>query len=421
MTTLQIELPPKLIPVFVGESRYRGAFGGRGSAKSRSFATMAAVRGLMFAQEDIPGIILCGREFMNSLDDSSMAEVKAAIASNEWLAKNYEVGEKYIRTRCGRVEFKFAGLRHNLESIRSKSRILILWVDEAEAVSETAWRTAEPTVREEMSEIWVTWNPKVDGSATDERFRKDMPENGKIVELNYMDNPWFPEVLRELMERDKRRNYETYVHVWLGGYETRSDALIFKNWKVEDFETPPDARFYHGADWGFANDPTVLVRCFIQGDKLFVDREAVAIGCSIEQTPALFAGSNDRWANTNAYPGIETARTWPIVADSARPETIDYMRNKGFNIMPAIKGKDSIEDGISFLQNYDIVVHPRCTQTASELGSYSYKIDKNTEEVLPEIEDKNNHVIDSLRYALEGLRRSMKKRTPGVGPRLVTA
>jgi phage terminase large subunit len=129
MTAHRIRLPPKLIPVFSGEAPYRGAYGGRGSAKTRSFATMSAVFGVRFAEANEPGVIVCGREFMNSLDESSMAEVKAAISSDPWLSEKYEVGEKYIRTRDRRIEYAFIGLRHNLDSIKSKARIRLLWVD----------------------------------------------------------------------------------------------------------------------------------------------------------------------------------------------------------------------------------------------------------------------------------------------------
>ena len=129
MTTAQLELPPKLIPVFEGEARYRGAYGGRGSGKTRSFALMAAVRGYQLSMEGKTGVIVCGREFMNSLQESSFAEVKAAIESEDWLAAHYEIGEKYIRTKDRRIEFVFIGLRHNLDSIKSKARIHLIWVD----------------------------------------------------------------------------------------------------------------------------------------------------------------------------------------------------------------------------------------------------------------------------------------------------
>jgi phage terminase large subunit len=188
------------------------------------------------------------------------------------------------------------------------------------------------------------------------------------------------------------RDPEKYAHVWLGEYLRNSEARIFKNWKVEEFETPEDARFYFGADWGFSIDPTVLVRCWMSGRTLFVDQEAYRVGVEIDRTPALF----------ETIPG---SKRWPITADSARPETISYMRRHGFgNIGPATKGAGSVEEGIEFLKTYDIVVHPRCRHTSDELTFYSWKVDPLTSEVLPVPADKHNHVIDALRYAVEGVR-----------------
>lgn len=233
MTTQRIELPPKLIPVFAGEAMYRGAYGGRGSAKSRTFAKMAAVFGLRFARANQPGVVVCGREFMNSLAESSLAEVKAAIASEPWLAAAYEVGETYVRTRDKRIEFAFIGLRHNLDSIKSKARIRLLWVDEAEPVSETAWTKAIPTVREEGSEIWVTWNPERKKSATHKRFREDPPEGAKIVELNWRDNPWFPAILNRTRLEDLAKRPDQYEHVWEGDFVTVVEGAYFARSLVE--------------------------------------------------------------------------------------------------------------------------------------------------------------------------------------------
>lgn len=142
------QLPAKLVPVFLGEADVRGAHGGRGSAKTRSFAKMTAVRAHMWAQAGREGIILCGRQFMNSLDESSLEEIKAAIREDEYLAPHFEIGEKYVRTRCGRVHYKFTGLDRNIDSVKSKSRILLCWVDEAEPVTDTAWTKLIPTLRE---------------------------------------------------------------------------------------------------------------------------------------------------------------------------------------------------------------------------------------------------------------------------------
>lgn len=227
MSAAQIELPPKLIPVFLGEARYRGAYGGRGSGKSRSFAKMAAVRGYQLSKEGKSGYIVCGREFMNSLDESSLAEVKAAIEGEPWLAEHYEVGEKFVRTKDKRISFAFIGLRHNLDSIKSKARIHILWVDEAEPVSEIAWVKLVPTVREHNSEIWVTWNPERKDSATHKRFRDKPPSSAKIVELNYTDNPWFPAVLEAERLDDMMKRPEQYAHVWEGDFRTVIEGAYY--------------------------------------------------------------------------------------------------------------------------------------------------------------------------------------------------
>jgi phage terminase large subunit len=227
MSHPQVRLPAKLVPVFTGEAMYRGAFGGRGSAKTRSFAKMAAIFGLRFAQANEPGVIVCGREFMNSLDESSMAEVKAAIESEPWLAEHYDVGERFIRTKDKRIDFAFIGLRHNLDSIKSKSRIRLLWVDEAEPVSETAWMKAIPTVREDGSEIWVTWNPERKNSATHKRFRLNPPDGSRIVELNWRDNPWFPLNLQKTRLEDKAKRPDQYDHVWEGDFVTVVDGAYF--------------------------------------------------------------------------------------------------------------------------------------------------------------------------------------------------
>lgn len=224
---VKLRIPPKLIPVFLGPARYRGAYGGRGSAKSRTFAKMTAVRGYQWSKAKEAGVIVCGREFMNSLDESSMAEVKAAIQSEPWLAAHYEIGEKYIRTHDGRIEYAFVGLRHNLDSIKSKARIKLLWVDEAEPVSATAWEKAIPSVREHDSEVWLTWNPERKASATHKRFRDNPPKGAKIVEMNYRDNPWFPAVLEAERLEDFEKRPESYEHVWEGGFKTVTEGAYY--------------------------------------------------------------------------------------------------------------------------------------------------------------------------------------------------
>jgi phage terminase large subunit len=206
------------------------------------------------------------------------------------------------------------------------------------------------------------------------------------------------------MEYDKRRDPDKYQHVWMGEYLRNSQSRVFRNWKIEDFEAPADAIHRLGADWGFSVDPTVLVRCHIIGRTLYIDYEAYMIGCEIVNTPELFLQ-------------VPEAEKWPIVADSARPETISHMRKNGFpKIMGAVKGPRSLEEGIEFLKNYDIVVHPRCLHTIDELTLYSYKTDPLTGKILPLLEDKKNHVIDALRYACEGVRRTISAKQTDIKP-----
>ena len=226
-----IELPPKLIPIFQGEARYRVAYGGRGSGKTRSFAKMAAVHAVRCAQAGRSGMILCVREFMNSLDDSSMAEVKAAIQSDPFLVTWFDISEKIIRTKdCGtgaRVDFKFAGLNRNVDSVKSKSQILLCWADEAEPITETAWQKLIPTVREHESEIWVTWNPESKISATHERFRVKPPSGAKVAEINWRDNPKFPDVLEQERVDDLENRPEQYPHIWDGDFVTVVEGAYF--------------------------------------------------------------------------------------------------------------------------------------------------------------------------------------------------
>ena len=231
MTTARIALPPKLRPVFKGRADVRWACGGRGSAKTRSFAKMAAVRGYMFGMSGTSGIILCARQFMNSLEDSSLEEVKRAIEDEPWLMAYYEVGEKFIKSKDGRISFAFAGLDRNIASIKSKGRLLLCWVDEAEPVTDEAWSTLIPTLREEgegwSAELWVTWNPKRKTAPVESRFRHSSDPNIKGVVINWRDNPRFPAKLERDRQRDMRERPEQYEHIWEGEYVTAVEGAYF--------------------------------------------------------------------------------------------------------------------------------------------------------------------------------------------------
>ncbi|PCQ37956.1 PBSX family phage terminase large subunit [Providencia rettgeri] len=416
--TVDLPIPAKLVPVFAKEGvRYRGAYGGRGSAKTRTFAMMSAVKAYQAAEQGISGVILCGREYMNSLEESSMEEVKQAIRSVPWLDDYFDIGEKYIRTKCKKVSYVFCGLRHNLDSIKSKARVLLAWVDEAESVSDLAWKKLRPTVRESGSEIWITWNPEKDGSATDKRFRKTPPKNSIIVEMNYNDNPWFPDVLEEERLDDLNSlEYSDYAWIWEGAYLENSDKQVLANkYVVQSF--PDDLyqkadRLLFGGDFGFAKDPSTLIRMFMLDRNLYIEYEAYGSGVELNDMWKFYAGKDGatdkqlaEWEVTDdaKFTGIPEARKWPIKADNSRPETISHIKMQGFNISSAKKWQGSVEDGVTFLKGFkQIIIHPRCKETAKEARLYSYKTDRITGEVLPVILDANNHCWDAVRYGLDG-------------------
>lgn len=343
-------------------------------------------------EEDVSAV--CVREVQKSLDQSVKRLLEQKI-EKMGVGHRFRVLDKRIDVgSSGKIIFQ--GMQtHNADSIKSLEGYDIAWVEEAQSLSQRSLELLRPTIRKPNSELWFTWNPNKDSDPV-EFLRKDPPENSIIREVNYKDNPWFPDVLREEMEYDRSRDPDKYRHIWLGRFQMRTNSRVFTNWKVDDFETPVTQQvFMYGADWGFSIDPTVLIRCYIVGNKLFIDREAYRVNCSIENTPALFDQLD-----------AGRARTARIVADSSRPETIDYMQKHGYpNIIPARKGQGSVEEGINFLKNYDIVVHQRCKHTIDELTMYSYKIDRMTDEVLPVLDDKKNHVIDALRYSVETVRR----------------
>jgi phage terminase large subunit len=407
VTTLRIETPRVFLPLLATEPRYFGARGGRGSGKSHFFCEQAIEEALY---EHIR--CACLREVQNSIKDSvkQLLEDKIRKLGVESL---FKVTENEI-TGPNDSLFVFKGLRnHTVSSIKSLEGFNRAFVEEAQTISQKSLDIAIPTFRVPGAKLRFGWNPDKPSDPIETFFKDNEGDpDFVLVHANYSDNPWFAgSALQNDMERDKRNDPEKYAHVWLGAYAGRTEAKVFRNYRIQDFTSPVDAVFRFGGDWGFSIDPTVLIRAFIgrwDGEKaiadpngrcLFIDHEAYSVGCEIDQTPALFDT-------------VPRSRDFRITADSARPETVSYMRRNGFpKIVPAIKGPGSIEDGISFLQSFEIIIHPRCVHAAREFAEFSYKIDKQTDEILPFLDDKDNHVIDSARYALEGLRRA------GVAPK----
>ena len=405
MTTARIELPPKMKWLFKGKARYRVAKGGRGSGKTYGMAKMTAVMGMILGKMGLTGAILCAREHLNSLEESSLEEVKSAIRSEPWLLEYYDIGEKYIRSKDGRIRYVFAGLRHNLDSIKSKARILIAWIDEAENVSEAAWRKLIPTVREESalwsSEIWISYNPESEESATHRRFVVARPAGMRLVEINWSDNPWFPEVLNLERLNDLRDRPDVYDHIWEGHFLTRLDAQVFANkYTIRRFEVEEGWEGpYYGIDFGFSQDPTTAVEYWIDESQnlLYIRRDCGQVGLELDHTARFIK---------DHIPGFDR---WPSRADSARPESISYLRRHG---LPRIEGvkkwAGSVEDGVEFIKSFrQVIIHEDdAPGSAREFRVYRYKVDRLTGDVLPKIVDADNHFIDAGRYALAPMMKS---------------
>ena len=407
---MELNFPRAFEPLFADKAddgapvRYRAFYGGRGSAKSHSLATALLVKARKKRL-----MILCAREIQHSIRDSIKRLLDNKIKASGWGVigdKSFESTDSEIRGKNGSLII-FAGLRSNADSIASMEGIDIAYVTEARSVSQTSLDILTPTIRAPNSEIWADWNPRDPRDPIDMMFRNPAgaPPRSIVRKVNYYDNPWFPDTLREDMEWDKRRDPDKYKHVWLGEYRQNSESRVFKNWRIgayDEFQPGRQTIFYFGADFGFSVDPSTLIRCYIDPiypRRLYVDKELYRVGVEIDHLPMFY----DQVMNTSITPG---GRKWSIVADSARPETISYLRRKDFNILGARKGAGSLEDGVEFLRNYDIVVHPECTHTIDELSLYSYIIDKKTGLVTAQLKDEHNHVIDALRYAVEPLRRS---------------
>ena len=389
-TELVIQTPRWSLPL-LETARYKGAHGGRASGKSHERAEALVERHVMQKTDTV-----CIREVQKSLNQSVKKLIESKIIKMG-VAHLFTSGASMIRCPHGGIII-FQGMQnHTAETIKSLEGFDIAWMEEAQSISQRSLDLLRPTIRKPGSEIWATWNPRFPTDPVDVLFRgpgaEGLPGGVRVVEANYRDNPWLPDEMAAEAEYDRARDPEKFAHIWLGQYQRNSEARVFRNWRIEEIEAPAGVTFRLGTDFGFATDPSASLRCWVDGRNLYVDHEAYGFNVEINELP--------EWLMQ-----IPEAERWPMVADSSRPETISYLRNHGFpKVQGAVKGAGSVEDGIEFLKSYTIIVHPRCTHLIDELTLYSYKVDKATEQVLPILTDLNNHLIDALRYALEGMRR----------------
>ena len=401
---MNITINSKLKPFVTEHYRYNVAYGGRGSAKSWSIARILL---LLAMQSKVR--VLCTREIQDSIKDSVHKLLKDQI---ELLGLQGFIVQNDVIRHINGSEFIFTGLYRNITKIKSMEAIDICWVEEAESISAMSWEVLDPTIRKPNSKIFISFNPRYEDDVIYKNFVINPPANAYVVKVNYNDNKHFPAELEAQRVHMQKNNPELYLHIWEGEIKKNTEELIFSNkWIIEEFESLQNIHYHFGADWGFSQDPNTVNRCYISSHSeygnncLFLDYELNDRPYNLDKKQT----STDLMNLPTFWEQMPLIQKYKVIADSARPETISHLNKKGYNVVGAIKGTGSVEDGIEFIKGFDkVIIHPRCKNTIFEFGNYKYKVDARSGQVTRQIVDKNNHHIDAIRYALEPL---MKKTT----------
>lgn len=393
---LRETLRPDMPPAFeflgkppLGSVRYRVAYGGRGGAKSWSVARVLLIHG---AQRKLR--ILCSREYQSSIRDSVHRLLSDQIA-DLGLEHFYTIEQTRIYGRNG-TEILFYGLKRDVHSIKSLEGVDLCWVEEAEAITKESLEVLIPTIRSEGSEIWFTFNPKLPDDPIYKRFVDDPPATAIVRKVGLEDNPWASQTLKDERAEMLRRDPEAEAHIWGGEPWTRSDAQVMGGlYRVAEFE--PEEHWgdpLFGADWGFSQDPTTLLKMWIHDRRLYIRNEVRGIGWSMDEI-------NRRFRR------ISGAEDHTIRGDCSRPETINELRQRGLKVTAAKKWPGSVEDGIEHFRGYEeIIIHPECKGIIQDARLWRYKTDTRTGDVLPKLIDGNDHGWDAARYALAPIIRS---------------
>jgi phage terminase large subunit len=393
------------VSVIIGENfqglfsprRHKAYYGGRGSGKSHTFATALAIITNQKRKR-----VACARQYQNSIQDSVKELIESKLVDLGYIGKSTST-DRYLVTKNEIVHllngsrFTFMGLQLNPSSIKSLEGVDIVWCEEAQAINKKSMTILIPTIRKPSSEMWWSWNPEDKDDPVDKYFRGGTPPSNSIIqEVSYLDNPYFYKTtMVEEMEHSRLHTPDLFKHTWLGDYYITSESSMFNNWQVKSIEVPSHLVPLYGADWGF-NDPTVLIKFYmIDPYTIYIDKEFYRREVKLDDLPAVFDT-------------IEGSRSNVIVADSSRPEIIEFMIRKGFRMKASTKGAGSVKDGIYWLQSKKVIIDPSCVNTISEFKKASWKVDKKTQQVTNEPDDFNNHAIDAIRYGSEQFRKQLR-------------
>ena len=384
------------------KGRYRVCKGSRASKKSKTTALNFITRMMEYEGSNL----LVVRKTYRTLKDSCFTELKWAIhrlgVDHWWQIKESPLEMTYVPTG---QKIYFRGLDDPLKvtSITVDiGQLCWMWIEEAyEVTKESDFDMLDESIRGAseyglFKQITLTFNPWNERHWIKRRFfnAEDDPDILAIT-TNYMCNEWLDPADLKVFERMKRDNPRRYRVAGLGDWGI-VDGLIFENWEEKEFDLEEVKRIQgiqtaFGMDFGYTNDPSTLFCGMVdmKGKQIFVFDEMYKKGMSNE---AIFAEITNM--------GYVKER---ITADSAEPKSIARLRDLGmYRIRPARKGKDSIRNGIDFLQDFKIIVHPRCVNFITEISNYTWDKDKFDNTLNKPIDDFN-HLMDAMRYAVEGM------------------
>lgn len=398
------------------KGRYRAVKGSRASKKSKTTALWFITN--MMKYPDANTLVV--RKTYRTLKDSCFTELKWAIhrlgVDAFWDVKESPLEMTYKPTG---QKIYFRGLDDPLKvtSITVDQGCLCwMWIEEAYEISseddfnmlDESIRGAVPEGSDLFKQITLTFNPWNEHHWLKKRFFDNTDDETLALTTNYMCNEWLDSADRKVFETMKKQNPRRYRVAGLGDWGI-VDGLVYENWKEEAFEIISKADFLDldeaeqkaknyvfkesvksafGLDFGYTNDPAALFVGFIdtKDKKIYVYDEMYAAGLS-----------NERIANNVQSMGYSKER---IIADSAEPKSIDQLKGLGLKVKGAEKGKDSVNHGIQFIQDYEIIIHPRCVNFLTEISNYTWDKDKLGNKLNHPIDDFN-HLMDAMRYALE--------------------
>ena len=391
---LSIAIQDYLNPNVTDSIRYAILHGGRGSGKSTGVAIIILICCMLKKQR-----VLCLREFMTSLAESCHQLFTDLIYDYGWTSK-FDVNNNKITCLTTGAEIIFKGANRNPESLKSTQGIDLVWWEEGQQCSARSLRLLVPTIRKDKSFLIVTMNPEYKTDPmycifldTEHKVYQGQKKDVLIINLNWGDNERWTKAL----ERERLEMLETdpdeYDHVYEGKCRHISKDLIYASKFISaDFETPKNAVFYQGLDFGDSH-PFAFVRCFIESETntLFIDQEAYGHKVDLEDY-------------STHMQHIKDHKKWLTICDSASPGSIRKLSQLGFNVEGTDKNHAPVADGIRFIRSFKrIVVHTRCTNMLNEFKSYKYKKDPKTDVVTPVIIKESDHLCDALRYSLNKL------------------